>query len=604
MNEKIKPGKPVNRLQGRLLKIGIRPTIDGRRNGVRESLEEPIMQMARSCAELIEKNVRHACGFPVECVIAETSIGGVAEAARCAERFEREGVGAVIDVTRCWCYGTEVIDMNPHVPRAIWGFNGTKKPGAVYLAGAAAASDQKGLPTFKIYGKDVQDETDFSIPDDVKEDILRFARCSLAMAVMKGKSYLSMGGVSMGIGGSIVDDHFFQNYLGMRNEYIDMTEFTRRIDRGIYDTEEFEQALSWVKDNCPEMEDPNLPERQETREQKDENWNTVIKMTLIARDLMIGNPKLAEADYVEEAEGHNAIAAGFQGQRQWTDHFPNGDFMEAILNSSFDWNGIREPFVIATENDSLNAAVMLFGHLLTGTAQIFADVRTCWSREAIERVSGETIPGRGEGGFIYLTNSGAAALDGSGECHEDGRPVMKHFLDLSPEEADGCIKATTWGEAKLVTFRGGGFSSAYRSRGEMPLTMSRLNLVKGLGPVLQIAEGCSIDLPENIYDEIVGRTDPTWPRTFFVPRLTGQGVFSNVYRVMKAWGANHCALSFGHIGADLITLASMLRIPVSMHNVEEEKIFRPGAWDAFGTGDPEGADYRACENFGPLYGKY
>lgn len=391
----MKQNKPVNRLNGSLPKIGIRPTIDGRRNGVRESLEEAIMAMAESCAKLITENLRHSCGLPVECVIADTTIGGVAEAARCAEKFQREGVGAVIDVTRCWCYGTEVIDMNPAIPRAIWGFNGTKKPGAVYLAGATAAADQKGLPAFKMYGKDVQDENDYSIPEDVREDILRFARCAVAVATMKGKSYLSIGSVSMGIGGSIVDDHFFQNYLGMRNEYVDMSEFVRRIDREIYDREEYTRALEWVKKNCPEMEDPNPPEIRETREQKDENWETVVKMALIARDLMIGNPKLAEIDYAEESEGHNAIAAGFQGQRQWTDHFPNGDFMEAILNSSFDWNGIREAFIIATENDSLNAAVMLFGHLLSGNAQIFADVRTCWSRDAIERVSGETIPGRG-----------------------------------------------------------------------------------------------------------------------------------------------------------------------------------------------------------------
>lgn len=600
----MKQNKPVNRLNGSLPKIGIRPTIDGRRNGVRESLEEAIMAMAESCAKLITENLRHSCGLPVECVIADTTIGGVAEAARCAEKFQREGVGAVIDVTRCWCYGTEVIDMNPAIPRAIWGFNGTKKPGAVYLAGATAAADQKGLPAFKMYGKDVQDENDYSIPEDVREDILRFARCAVAVATMKGKSYLSIGSVSMGIGGSIVDDHFFQNYLGMRNEYVDMSEFVRRIDREIYDREEYTRALEWVKKNCPEMEDPNPPEIRETREQKDENWETVVKMALIARDLMIGNPKLAEIDYAEESEGHNAIAAGFQGQRQWTDHFPNGDFMEAILNSSFDWNGIREAFIIATENDSLNAAVMLFGHLLSGNAQIFADVRTCWSRDAIERVSGETIPGRGGDGFIYLTNSGAAALDGSGECSIDGKPAMKPFWDITPDEAESCIEATTWGEAKLVTFRGGGFSSAYRSRGGMPLTMSRLNLVKGMGPVLQLAEGYSIDLQENIYDEIVGRTDPTWPRTFFVPTINGEGAFKDVYSVMKRWGANHCALCYGHIGADLITMASILRIPVSMHNVPEEKIFRPGAWDAFGTADLEGADYRACENFGPLYGKY
>lgn len=597
-----KKGTPAYRLNNSLPKIGIRPVIDGRRNGVRESLEEPIMRMAESAARLITGNLRHASGHSVECVISDTTIGGVAEAVRAGEKFRREGVGAVLDVTRCWCYGAEVVDMTPHLPRAIWGFNGTKKPGAVYLAGAQAVLEQKGLPVFKIYGKDVQDEDDFSIPEDVREHILRFARCAVGVGAMRETSYLSIGGVSMGIGGSIVDADFFQEYLGMRVEYVDMTEIVRRIDREIYDRDEYHRALTWTRENCPEMEDPNPKELQRTRKQKVADWEMSVKMALIARDLMIGNPKLAEIGYVEESEGHNAIAAGFQGQRSWTDHFPNGDFMEAVLNSSFDWNGIRQPYVIATENDSLNAAVMFFGHLLTGTAQIFADVRTYWSPEAVMRVSGETLRDPAASGFLYLTNSGAAALDGTGEQQRDGKPALKPFWEIEPDEADRCIKAVRWGAGKLVTFRGGGFSSAYRSQGGMPMTMSRINLVKGLGPVLQLAEGTSVELPEKIYTEVVSRTDPTWPRTFFAPRLTGQGAFEDVYSVMRAWGANHAALCYGHIGADLITLASMLRIPVAMHNVERGDIFRPGGWDAFGTADLEGADYRACAAYGPLYG--
>jgi len=596
-----KKGTPTYRLNGSLPKIGIRPVIDGRRNGVRESLEEPIMRMAESAAKLITENVQHTSGHPVQCVMADTTIGGVAEVARTDEKFRREGVGAVLDVTRCWCYGAEVVDMNPHLPRAIWGFNGTKKPGAVYLAGAQAVLEQKGFPVFKIYGKDVQDEDDFSIPEDVREHILRFARCAVATGAMRGTSYLSMGGVSMGIGGSIVSADFFQDYLGMRTEYVDMTEFVRRIEREIYDRDEYERALSWARENCPEMDDPNPEEIQHSRKEKDAAWEMSVKMALIARDLMVGNPKLADFGYVEESEGHNAIAAGFQGQRQWTDHFPNGDFMEAILNSSFDWSGIRQPYIVATENDSLNAVVMLFGHLLTGTAQIFADVRTYWSPEAVKRVSGETLKDPAASGFLYLTNSGAAALDGTGEQERDGVPVMKPFWEIEPEEADRCIKAVTWGAGKLVTFRGGGFSSAYRSRGGMPMTMSRINLVRGVGPVLQLAEGESVELPEKVYDEVVSRTDPTWPRTFFAPRLTGKGAFGDVYSVMRAWGANHAALCYGHIGRDLITLASMLRIPVAMHNVEGKDVFRPGGWDAFGTADPEGADFRACAAYGPLY---
>ncbi|MBN1883545.1 MAG: L-fucose isomerase [Deltaproteobacteria bacterium] len=597
-----KRGTPTYRLNGTLPRIGIRPVIDGRRNGVRESLEGPIMRMAESTASLITENVRHASGHTVECVIADTTIGGAAEAARCAEKFRREGVGAVIDVTRCWCYGAEVVDMTPHLPRAIWGFNGTKKPGAVYLAGAQAVLEQKGLPVFKIYGKDVQDEDDFTIPDDVREQILRFVRCAVGVGTMKGTSYLSIGGVAMGIGGSIVDADFFQDYFGMRVEYVDMTEIIRRVDRGIYDRDEYERAIQWARENCPEMDDPNPKEIQRTRKEKDADWEMSVKMALIVRDLMIGNPKLAEMGHVEESEGHNAIAAGFQGQRQWTDHFPNGDFMEAMLNSSFDWDGIRQPYIVATENDSLNAAAMLFGHLLSGTAQIFVDVRTYWSPEAIRRVSGETLKDPAAFGFFYLTNSGAAAMDGTGEQVKDGKPALKPFWGIEPEDADRCVKAVWWGAGKLVTFRGGGFSSAYCSRGGMPLTMSRINLVRGLGPVLQLAEGVSVELPEKVYAEVVNRTDPTWPRTFFAPRLTGKGAFRDVYSVMRAWGANHAALCYGHIGKDLITLASMLRIPVAVHNVDEKDIFRPGGWNAFGTNDLEGADYRASAAYGPLYG--
>ncbi len=596
--------EPENRLHGGLPKIGIRPVIDGRRNGVRESLEEPIMAMALSAAELITGALRHACGLPVDCVVPDFTTGGAAEAACCSELFRREGVGAVIDVTRCWCYAAEIIEMDPWMPRAIWGFNGTKKPGAVYLAGASAAGVQMGLPVFKIYGRDVQDETDFSIPGDVREQILRFARAAIAVATMRGTSYLSMGGISMGIAGSMVDHDFFRAYLGMRTEYVDMSEFVRRLERGIYDAEEFGRAMEWVRANCAETADPNPAGIRRTREELNGDWEVSVKMALVARDLMAGNPRLAGMGHVEESEGHNALAAGFQGQRQWTDHFPTGDFMEAVLNSSFDWNGIRAPYILATENDALNAAGMLFGNLLTGTAQIFADVRTYWSPGAIKRVSGMSPLGSLADGFIYLTNSGAAALDGAGAQMKDGAPAIKAFWDISPDEAGRCLRATEWGPAKLVTFRGGGFSSAYRTPGGMPMTMTRLNIVKGLGPVLQIAEGFTIDLPPDVRAEIVGRTDPTWPRTFFVPRLTGKGVFGSVYAVMRAWGANHCALCYGHTGADLISLASILRIPVAMHNVPDEALFRPSAWDMFGTADAEGADFRACAALGPLYGKY
>jgi len=600
----LKLNPPVNKLRGSMPKIGIRPVIDGRRRGIRESLEEQTMNMAKMAARFLSENLKHSNGLPVECVLADTCIGGVAEAAQAAEKFAREGVGVSLTVTPCWCYGTETIDMDPYTPKAIWGFNGTERPGAVYLAAALAGHSQKGLPAFGIYGRDVQDANDTTIPADVAEKLLLFAKAGLAVATMRGKSYLSMGSVSMGIAGSIVDDRFFQNYLGMRNEYVDMSEFVRRIEEGIYDKEEYERALRWTRENCREGSDLNPVGKQFSREAKDKQWETCVKMALIARDLMIGNPKLAELGYGEEALGHNAIAAGFQGQRQWTDHFPNGDFMEAILNSSFDWNGIREAFVVATENDSLNGVAMLFGHLLTNTAQVFADVRTYWSPEAVKRVTGKELTGLAANGIIHLINSGAASLDGTGQQSIDGKPAMKPFWDITPEEVGKCLDATSWRPASVDYFRGGGFSSNFCTRGGMPITMSRINIIKGLGPVMQIAEGYTVELPQDMHDILNNRTDPTWPTTWFAPRLTGKGAFKDVYSVMNNWGANHSAFSYGHIGAELITLASMLRIPVCMHNVPEEKIFRPSAWNSFGTNDLEGADFRACANFGPIYGKY
>ena len=589
-----------NRLRGRLPKVGIRPAIDGRRRGVRESLEKQTMNMAKAAAELISSKLRHSNGMKIECVIADSCIGGVAEAAACADKFEKEGVGVSLTVTPCWCYGSETMDMDRFTPKAVWGFNGTERPGAVYLAAVLAAHAQKGLPAFGIYGNDVQNADDKSIPADVEAKILRFAKAGLAAATMKGKSYLSMGNVSMGIAGSITDENFFQNYLGMRNEYVDMTEFVRRMDEGIYDKEEFKKALAWVKKYCPEGKDYNSSANRKNAKQKAAEWETCVKMTMIARDLMVGSERLAKLGFGEEALGHNAIASGFQGQRQWTDHFPNGDFMEAILNSSFDWNGIRQPCIVATENDTLNGIAMLFGHLLTNTAQGFSDVRTYWSPEAVKKASGYTLKGDAANGIIHLINSGSTTLDATGEQTAKGKPAMKPFWEIKSEEAEKCLAATKWPAAINEYFRGGGFSSCFTSKAGMPITLSRVNLVKGLGPVLQLAEGFTVELPEKVHKAIDERTNPTWPTTWFAPRLTGKGAFGDVYSVMANWGANHGAFSFGHIGADLITLASILRIPVSMHNVAEEDIFRPSAWASFGM-DKEGSDYRACSNFGPLY---
>jgi L-fucose/D-arabinose isomerase len=583
-------------------KVGIRPTIDGRCNGVRESLDDQVMGMARRAARLISDNLKYPDGSAVECVIADTCIGGCVEAAACAEKFAHENVGVSLTVTPCWCYGSETMDLTPAIPKAVWGFNGTERPGAVYLAAVLAAHAQQGLPAFGIYGRDVQDRDDTSVPGDVQEKILRFVRSGVAVALMRGKSYLSIGSSSMGIAGSFVDSDFFRATLGIRTENMDMCEVDRRVAGGIYDPDEFVKALKWTRKFCKEGKDTNPKPVQKSRAQKDADWEYVVKMTMIMRDMMVGNPRLAELGFPEEALGRNAVAAGFQGQRQWTDYKPNGDFSEAMLCSSFDWNGIRAPYIVATENDSLNGVCMLMMYLLTNRAQIFADVRTYWSPEAVKRVTGKKMSGINAGGFIHLLNSGAATLDACGRQRVRGKPAMKPYWEITAKEAEACLDATRWCPANIGYFRGGGFSSSLLSEGGMPLTMTRISMVRGLGPVLQIAEGWSTKLPPDVNRTLMERTDQTWPCTWFVPRITGRGAFRDVYSVMANWSANHGAISFGHIGADVTTLASMLRIPVSMSNVDEADLFRPHAWSLFGSACPESADYRACAAYGPLYG--
>ncbi|MBR3934574.1 MAG: L-fucose isomerase [Clostridia bacterium] len=593
-----------NRYIGDYPVIGIRPTIDGRRGPlkVRESLEEQTMNMAKSAAELISANLKYSNGDPVKVVIADTTIGRAPEAAACAAKFKKENVDITLTVTPCWCYGSETMDMDPMTIKGVWGFNGTERPGAVYLASVLASHAQKGLPAFGIYGHDVCEADDTSIPADVQEKILRFAKSAVAVATMRGKSYLQIGSICMGIGGSIINTDFFEEYLGMRVESVDEVEVIRRMTEGIYDEAEFQKALKWTKENCPEGFDKNPAEMQRSAEKKEEEWEFVVKMMCIIKDLMNGNPNLPEG-CEEERVGHNAIAAGFQGQRQWTDFYPNCDFPESMLNTSFDWNGAREPYVLATENDTLNGVCMLFGKLLTNTAQIFADVRTYWSPEAVKKAAGYELEGKAKeaGGFIHLINSGAACIDACGEVKdENGNAVIKPFWEMTEDDQKACLKATTWNAADLGYFRGGGYSSRFLTRAEMPATMIRLNMVKGLGPVMQIAEGWTVCLPDKVSDKLWKRTDYTWPCTWFAPRTTGEGAFKTAYDVMNNWGANHGAISYGHIGADVITLCSMLRIPVCMHNVPEEKIFRPASWNAFGM-DKEGQDYRACAAYGPMY---
>ena len=593
-----------SRLIGSYPVIGIRPTIDGRRGvlKVREGLEEQTMNMAKSAAKLFEENLRYSNGEPVKVVIADTTIGRVAESAACADKFRKEGVDITVTVTPCWCYGSETMDMDPQTIKAVWGFNGTERPGAVYLASVLATHAQKGLPAFGIYGHDVCEADDTTIPADVEEKLLRFGRAAVAAASMRGKSYLQIGSICMGIGGSIIDSDFIESYLGMRVESVDEVEIIRRMTEGIYDEAEYQKALAWAKEKCVMGFDKNPAELQMSDEKKEEQFEFVVKMAVIIKDLMNGNPNLPEG-CEEEMVGHNALAAGFQGQRQWTDFYPNCDFPEAMLNTSFDWNGAREPYVLATENDVLNGLGMLFMKLLTNRAQMFADVRTYWSPEAVKKATGYDLEGvaKENGGFIHLINSGACCLDANGAAKDaDGNGVMKPWYEVTQEDQDAIMANTTWNFADIGYFRGGGFSSRFETKAEMPATMIRLNLVKGLGPVLQIAEGWTVHLPEEVSDKLWKRTDYTWPCTWFAPRCNGEGAFKTAYDVMNNWGANHGAISYGHIGADLITMCSMLRIPVCMHNVPEEKIFRPAAWNAFGM-DKEGADFRACKNYGPLY---
>lgn len=590
-------------------KIGIRPTIDGRWGGVRESLETQTMEMAENAKKLIEKTLRYPDGTPVQCVIADSTIGGGAEAAACADKFSTQNVVATLTVTRCWCYGSETFDMDPRTIKAVWGFNGTERPGAVYLAAVLAAHAQKGLPAFSIYGHDVQEASDTSVPADAAEKILRFARCAVAVGWMKNKSYVNLGGVAMGIAGSYCDANFFQKYLGIRPEWVDMTEIIRRITLEIYDHEEYDRALAWVKKNCREGFDCNagkhLPEviTKSKVVPADKDWQFITKMTMVMRDILYGNPKLDELGWHEEALGKNAVAGGFQGQRNWTDWLPNADFSEAILASTFDWNGPKRPTPFATENDTLNGVSMMLGTLVSGTAPCFHDVRTYWSPEACERVTGTRPEGVAANGFIHLINSGATALDGSGAATNDaGEHVMKPFWEMTDADVSACLEATDWCRANYEYFRGGGFSSHFRCTAEMPVTMLRVNIAEGVGPVLQIAEGWTANLPDDVHTPIDLRTDRTWPTTWFVPRLTGTGAFRDVYSVMANWGANHGVTVYGHVGADLVTLASMLRIPVALHNVPEEKLYRPHAWAAFGTKDTEAADFAACKHYGPLYG--
>ncbi len=589
-------------------KIGIRPTIDGRWGGVREGLEEKTMAMANAAKELIESNVKYQNGKPVQCVISPCTIGGGTEAAKCADFFKTQNICASLAVTPCWCYGSETMDLSPDTIKAVWGFNGTERPGAVYLAAVMAAFAQRGLPAFSMYSHDVQDIDDNSIPEDVAEKMIRWAKGAIVIGQMKDKSYVNLGGVSMGIAGSYCDMSFMQKYLGIRAEWVDLSEVLRRITLEIYDKKEYEKALVWIKENCKEGFDKNvgknLPEiiRKSKAIPADKDWEFIAKFSIIVNDILYGNNKLTEMGWHEEALGKNAIAGGFQGQRNWTDWLPNADFTEAIMASSFNWNGKKAPTAFATENDTLNGISMLFATLLTGKAPCFHDVRTYWSPDSVKRVTGKELSGKGKDGIIHLINSGATALDCTGAAKdENGNGTIKEWWNMTDSDIKACIQATDWCRADYEYFRGGGFSSHFKTLAEIPVTMLRLNLIEGIGPVIQIAEGYTVTLEDDVHDKLDKRTDPTWPTTWFAPNLTGEGAFKDVYSVMANWGANHGVTVGGHVGADIITMCSMLRIPVTMHNVPEEKIYRPHSWASFGTSDSQAADYAACKKYGPIY---
>ena len=588
-------------------KIGIRPTIDGRWGGVREALEAQTRGMAEAAKSLIERKLCYPDGMPVECIISPVTIGGSAEAHACEAYFSTQNVCGTLTVTPCWCYGTETMELDPMTIKAVWGFNGTERPGAVYLAAVMAAYAQRGLPAFSIYGQHVQDADYRSIPADVEEKILSFARGAIAVGIMRGQSYVNIGAVAMGIAGSSVNVDFLQKYLGMRTEWVDMSEVLRRIKLEIYDHDEFEKAYQWVQTYCKEGLDVNrgkaLPEViTKSQVVKDEDqWAFVIKHALICRDILQGNKKLGEMGWHEEALGRNGLAGGFQGQRMWTDWLPNADFTEAILASGFDWNGARQPIPFATENDTLNGISMMFGWLMTGKAPIFSDVRTYWSPEAVKRVTGEELKGYAKNGVIHLINSGASCLDGcAGAKNEHGEGCMKEWWNLSEEDIKACLAGTDWCPANREYFRGGGFSSHFKTAAEMPVTMIRCNIVEGVGPTLQVIEGHTCVLNENVHKILDERTDRTWPTTWFAPKIGVCGADS-VYNVMAKWGANHAASVYGQVGDRLLTLASMLRIPVAFHNIETHRIYRPHAFGGFGTADLEGQDFRACAYYGPLY---
>lgn len=601
----------TRRLVGQTPTIAITPVADGRA-GAYESNVAGTWRMAEKVSRLIESRVRLPDGTAPRVVVAPEIVYGPRSGALAQEYFQREGVSANIWVSRSWSYSDELMSAcigigSTEWQQAAYGLNQTDRPGAVWLKAFCAAMDEKKRPIFSIYNPDLEDESGDLSPY-VAGRILRFARAAVAAAEMRGKNYLSVGGVSMGIIGSDARRNSFLQTFGMGTVSVDMVAIRGRIDQGFYDHEELESAFKFMKKNFKFSFDESQGPRPRDL---DELIRETLRMTIIVRDLMIGNPKLASSKVgkaqgfkanVERAQGANAIMAGTQGQRQWTDLYPNFDVTESILNSSFDWNGFRAPFVVATENDSKNGIGMLAANLVSGgMSQLFADIRTNWTPESVKKATGKDISRIAPQGFIDKRNSGAGALEyaldlfglvkgGAGMSVQDVAEAVRADANIQDRLIRDACAGTTYMTAALEYFPGDGLSSHFRTPGGIPMTAYRYNMI-GDELTCSVVEGATVELPRDVADCIGRITDRTWPETYWVPR--GMSSFEYMSRI----GPNHDGNSFGLIGADLLTLNAMLRVPVDMHNVPREDIFRPTFWDRCG-----GDDFRACEKLGPVYG--
>ncbi len=595
-------------LVGHVPTLAITPVADGRVSAYEDNTERTWM-MVDKVRQLIENNVALPDGTPVRVVVPPEIVYGARTGALAQAHYTREGVSANIWVSRSWAYSDELMSACQGIGSSEWqqaayGLNQTDRPGAVWLKAFTAAMDEKKRPIFCVYSPDLEDENQALSPF-VAERLLRFARCAMALAEMRGKNYLGIGGVSMGIIGSDVRRNLMLDYLGMGTAAYDMVGIRGRIDKGFYDHEELERAVTFFKRHLKiQMGSGKRPLP------KDALLRETLRMTMIVRDLMVGNERLADSSVakahgftanVEHAQGYNAIAAGTQGQRQWTDLYPNFDVAESVLCSSFDWNGYRGPMFVATENDSKNAIGMLVAGLITGLPQLFADIRTNWTPASIRKVTGKNVDRLCPNGIIDKRNSGAGALDYAIDLYkvagvskkkpvQELTAVIRNDRVIQKKIMDAALRATIYMGAELTYFPGDGLSSHFRTPGNLPMTAYRYNTI-GDRLTCSVVEGDTVELPATVADHISNATNRTWPESYWAPRNMSS------FEYMSRIGPNHDANSFGYIGADLITLNAMLRIPVDMHNIDKRDIFRPTLWDRCGADD-----FRACTLLGPLYG--